>query len=57
MKKTERSDSILRNSAVRYSIFCGSLFNPGLAIEAVDLIVMETSTHGVSYERFYKSLA
>jgi hypothetical protein len=27
IKKTERSDSILRNSAVRYSIFCGSLFN------------------------------
>jgi len=26
-KKTERSDSILRNSAVWYSIFCGSLFN------------------------------
>jgi hypothetical protein len=24
-KKTERSDSILRHSAVRYSIFCGSL--------------------------------
>jgi hypothetical protein len=28
-KKMERSDSTLRNSAVRYSIFCGSLFNPG----------------------------
>jgi len=24
-KKTEQSDSILRHSAVRYSIFCGSL--------------------------------
>jgi len=24
-KKTERSDSTLQNSAVRYSIFCGSL--------------------------------
>jgi len=28
-KKKERSETILRNSAVRYSIFCGSLFNPG----------------------------
>ena len=26
LKKTEQSDSTLRNSAVRYSIFCGSLF-------------------------------
>jgi hypothetical protein len=26
-KRTERSDSSLRHSAVRYSIFCGSLFN------------------------------
>jgi hypothetical protein len=25
-KKTEQSDSTLRHSAVRYSIFCGSLF-------------------------------
>ncbi|CAB1077976.1 hypothetical protein D1AOALGA4SA_5747 [Olavius algarvensis Delta 1 endosymbiont] len=24
-KKTERSDSTLRHSAVRYSLFCGSL--------------------------------
>jgi hypothetical protein len=29
---------------------CGSLFNPGLVIEAADLIEMETSTCGVSYE-------
>jgi hypothetical protein len=35
--KTERSDSILRNSAVENSIFCGSLFNPDLAIGAIDL--------------------
>jgi hypothetical protein len=28
-KTAERSETILRNSAVRYSIFCGSLFNPG----------------------------
>jgi hypothetical protein len=28
IQKTERSDSILHDSAVRYSIFCGSLFNP-----------------------------
>jgi hypothetical protein len=27
LKKIERSDSILRHSAVRYSTFCGSLFN------------------------------
>jgi hypothetical protein len=27
-KKTERSETILRNSAVRYSLFCGSLFRP-----------------------------
>jgi hypothetical protein len=27
-KKTERSETILRYSAVRYSIFCGSLFSP-----------------------------
>jgi hypothetical protein len=29
LKKMERSDSTLRHSAVRYSIFCGSLFDPG----------------------------
>ena len=28
LKKTERSDSILRHSAVQHSIFCGSLFSP-----------------------------
>jgi hypothetical protein len=27
LKKTERSETILRNSAVRYSIFCSSLFS------------------------------
>ena len=27
-KKTEQSETILRHSAVRYSIFCGSRFNP-----------------------------
>jgi hypothetical protein len=27
-KMTEQSDSALRHSAVRYSIFCGSLFKP-----------------------------
>jgi hypothetical protein len=26
IKRTERSETILRHSAVRYSIFCGSLF-------------------------------
>ena len=29
LKKIERSETTLRNSAVRDSIFCGSLFNPG----------------------------
>jgi hypothetical protein len=28
IQKTERSDSILHDSAVGYSIFCGSLFSP-----------------------------
>jgi len=27
-KKTERSETTLQNSAVRYSLFCGSLFRP-----------------------------
>jgi hypothetical protein len=27
IKKMKRSDAILHNSAVRYSIFCGSLFS------------------------------
>ncbi len=50
VKKTEQSESILRNSAVRYSTFCGSLFKPDPAIETVDLIQMDTSIYGVSYE-------
>jgi len=29
-KKTELGDSFLRNSAVRHSLFCGSLFNKGI---------------------------
>ena len=37
------------------SLFCGSLFNPGPVIEAADLIEMETSTCGVSYEVSEKS--
>ena len=37
---------------IQYSIFCGLLFNPGLSIEAADVIAMETSTCEVSYERF-----
>jgi hypothetical protein len=28
-KKTERSETLLHNYAVRYSLICGSLFNPG----------------------------
>jgi len=50
IKKTERSDTILRHSAVRHSIFCGSLFKPDPAIETVDLIQIDTSIYGVSYE-------
>ena len=52
MKMKERSDTTLRNSVVRYSKFCGSLFKSDPAIEAVDLIQMDTSIYGVSYERF-----
>jgi hypothetical protein len=37
IKKAERSDSTLRNFAVRYSIFCSSLFS--LAAEAASLII------------------
>ena len=36
IKKTEQSETILRNSAVRYSIFCGSLFKSDSAIETID---------------------
>jgi hypothetical protein len=50
IQKTKRSDSTLRNSAVRYSIFCGSLFAPGQANEAVDLIHMKTSDCEASYK-------
>jgi len=31
IQKTERSDSIFHGSAVRYSIYCGSLYNPTTA--------------------------
>ena len=31
-KKTERSETLLRNYAVRYSLLCGSLFNPGAVL-------------------------
>jgi hypothetical protein len=37
------------------STFCGSLFKPGLAIETVDLIQMDTSIYGVSYKRLKSS--
>ena len=33
------------------SYFGGSLFNPATAIEAADVIQIETSTFGVSYEK------
>ena len=38
--RNEQSETTLRNSAVRNSIFCGSLFNPDLAIEAAELVVL-----------------
>jgi len=34
IKTTEQRETTLRYSAVRYSIFCGSLFKPDPAIEA-----------------------
>jgi len=43
-KKTEYSDSILRYSAVRYSIFCGSLFSP--VAKAASLIIKEQCHFG-----------
>jgi hypothetical protein len=56
-KKTERSETALRNSAVRYSLFYGSPLKLGLsAIEAADLIALETSICGVLYERESASL-
>jgi len=45
IKKTERSDSTLRNSAVRYSIFCGSLFS--LATKAASLTIKKPCHFGV----------
>jgi hypothetical protein len=33
-KKTEQSETILRNSAVRYSVFCGSLFSPAAGCQS-----------------------
>ena len=48
-KKIERSETTLRNSAVRYSIFCGSLFGP--ASEAASFIIKKPCHFGVvSYE-------
>jgi len=44
-KKNELSDSTLRNSTVRYSIFCGSLFNRG--IEANSQITKKSCHFGV----------
>ena len=37
MKMKERSDTTLRHSAVRYSLFCGSLFKSDPDIEAWQL--------------------
>ena len=47
-KKTEQSEFTLRNSAVRYSIFCGSQFNSILAIKPADSIEIESSSYCVS---------
>jgi hypothetical protein len=43
VRQTERSDSILRNSAVRDSTFSSSIPNPVTAVEAADLIWDEKS--------------
>jgi len=40
-KKTEHGETTLRNFAVQYSLFCGSLFNPlfkFLTVDAIGLI-------------------
>ena len=47
---TKRSDSILRHSAVRYSIFFGSFFNPATVVETANVTQFEISTNRVSYE-------
>jgi hypothetical protein len=52
IKMTEQSETTLRNSAVRYSKFCGSLFKPDPPIEAKDLVQMHTLIHQVSYKGF-----
>ena len=44
-KKIERSETTLRHSAVRYSIFCGSLFSP--PTKAASLIIKKPSHFGV----------
>ncbi len=50
LKKTERSETTLRYSAVQYSIFCGSLFKLDPATEAKDLAQMHTLIFEVSYK-------
>src|SRR5210317_506680 len=42
IKKTERSDSTLSNSAVRYSIFCGSLLSPAVGCQSDQVHHQET---------------
>ena len=50
IKKTEHGDSILRNSAVRYSKFCGSLLDP--AAKPASVIIKKLCHFGVvSYKR------
>ena len=43
IKKTEQSETTLRHSAVRYSIFCDSLFKPDPAVWAIFLRVTATA--------------
>jgi hypothetical protein len=56
IKMTEQSETTLRNSAVRYSKFCGSLFKPDPTIEAKDLVHMHTLIHQVSHKGWLSSI-
>ena len=47
IQKTECNDSILHDSAVGYSIFCGSLFSPavGLRLNSINQINLINSVN------------
>jgi len=50
-KKIERSETILRHSAVRYSIFCGSLFSLTTGCQSGQLNHQETVPFWRSFTR------